>query len=92
VDGDAASTRDFRETFLDVVQGNVQAFGYMSGFPLAGIPDIEHHGRIEARQFLGNHRCADTFGWPNQVRSRCQSCHAPVEVAPNVIESYAAEA
>jgi hypothetical protein len=49
VDGDTVSTRDFREAFLDVVQGNVQAFGYMSGFPLAGIPDIEHQGRIGAR-------------------------------------------
>lgn len=49
VDCDTGSTRDFREAFLDVVQGNVQALGYISGFPLAGIPDIEHQGRIGAR-------------------------------------------
>ena len=48
VHSDTAATRNFREALLHVVEGNIQAFRYMFGFPLAGIPDIQDEGRIAA--------------------------------------------
>ena len=40
VDSNAAAAGNLRDALQHVVEGNVQAFRYMFGFPLAGIPEV----------------------------------------------------
>jgi len=48
VHSNATAARNFCDALLHVVEGNVQAFRYVFGFPLAGIPDIQDEGRFTA--------------------------------------------
>src|ERR1700744_5378192 len=59
VHSDATAARNFRDALLHVVEGNVQAFRYVFGFPFAGIPDIQDEWRFTTLQFFRNRRSAD---------------------------------
>ncbi len=92
VDGDAAAAGNFCEALLQVVEGNVQALRDVFGFPLAGIADVQDHGRFGAGQFFRYHRRGDPFRWPDQVWPFGERYHAAVQITAHLIEADAAQA
>jgi hypothetical protein len=84
--------RNLCDALLHVVEGNVQAFLYVFGFPLAGIPDIQDEWRCTTLQFFRNRRSADPFRRPNQVGPVGECGHSPVQITSQVIEADAPQA
>ena len=82
---------NFREALLHVVEGNVQAFRNMFGFPLAGISDVQDQGRFGACQFFRYHRWGNPLRGPHQVWPLGERDHAPFQITAHLIEADAAQ-
>ncbi len=64
----------------------------MFGFPLAGIADVQDHGRFGAGDFFRYHRGSDPLRWPDQVGPCGERNHARVQITAHLIEANAAQA